>query len=172
MTPYEEPYQSRYQKRRLGALGIEWRPSSLRLAIGPDLSLDPVYQMLPLADLDVLIEPLPEFTDVMEWEPENPVQSDDNDSEYNITEENSSRGEQGSLDFDDSDDSECSAEDSGGDDSNKDIRRSKRRKQKAEASLCGVSNVLFPNSILICFEITKSFCLSSGRDHDIFGSAR
>lgn len=135
MTPYEEPYQSRYQKRRLGALGIEWRPSSLRLAIGPDLSLDPDFQMLPLADLDVVIEPIPEFMDVMEWEPENPVQSDDNDSEYNITEEYSSRGEQGSLDFDSSDNSECGAEDSGGDDSNKDIRRSKRRKQKPEVEI-------------------------------------
>lgn len=135
MTPYEEPYQSRYQKRRLGALGIEWRPSSLRLAIGPDLSLDPDFQMLPLADLDVVIEPIPEFMDVMEWEPENPVQSDDNDSEYNITEEYSSRGEQGSLDFDSSDNSECGAEDSGGGDSNKDIRRSKRRKQKPEVEI-------------------------------------
>ncbi|KAJ4888121.1 WD40/YVTN repeat-like-containing domain [Raphanus sativus] len=29
--PYEEPYQTMFQKRRLGALGKEWRPSSLKL---------------------------------------------------------------------------------------------------------------------------------------------
>ncbi|KAJ1407727.1 WD40/YVTN repeat-like-containing domain superfamily [Sesbania bispinosa] len=96
MIPYPEPYQSEFQQRRLGALGLEWRPSSLKLAVGPDFfSLDPDYHMLPLADLDVLTEPLPEFIDAMDWEPEIEVFSDDNDSEYNVTEDCSSRGEKG-----------------------------------------------------------------------------
>ncbi|KAG9139397.1 hypothetical protein Leryth_017313 [Lithospermum erythrorhizon] len=70
LIPYPEPYQSMYQQRRLGALGIEWHPPSVRFAVGNDITLDQEYQMLPIADLDMLLEPLPEFTDVMDWEPE------------------------------------------------------------------------------------------------------
>lgn len=135
MIPYPEPYQSAYQQRRLGALGIEWRPTSLRLAIGPDFSLDQEYQMLPLADLDVLIDPLPEFVDIMDWEPENEIQSDDTDSEYNVTDDYSTGGEQGSLSSNSSIDPGCSAEDSEIDDQMDGRRRSKRKKQKAEVSI-------------------------------------
>ncbi|KAF2289074.1 hypothetical protein GH714_025660 [Hevea brasiliensis] len=134
MNPYPEPYQSMYQKRRLGALNLEWKPPSIRLAAGPDFSLDPDYQMMPLADLDVLVEPLPEFVDAMDWEPENEVQSDDNDSEYNVTEECSTGGEQGSLNYNSSVYPECSTEDSEveGRDG---FHRSKRKKQKVEVSV-------------------------------------
>ncbi|KAL6193665.1 hypothetical protein ACLB2K_034749 [Fragaria x ananassa] len=133
MIPYPEPYQSAYQKRRLGALGSEWRPSSLRLAVGPDFSLDPDFQMLPLADLDMLLtEPLPEFVDAMDWEPENEMQSDDADSEYNITEDYSTGGEQGSLSSNPSVDPECSEEDSDEDAQLDGLRRSRRKKQKAD----------------------------------------
>ncbi|OWM88062.1 hypothetical protein CDL15_Pgr016635 [Punica granatum] len=137
MTPYEEPYQSMYQKRRLGALGIEWRPFSLRLTVGPDFSLNQEFQLLPLADLDVLLDPLPEFVDAMDWEPENEVVvvTDDNDSEYNVAEEYSSGGEQGSLGSTSSDEPEFKSEDSEAEDSIDGLRRSKRRKQKAEASV-------------------------------------
>ncbi|KAK0608266.1 hypothetical protein LWI29_028087 [Acer saccharum] len=137
MIPYTEPYQTMYQQRRLGALGIEWRPSSLKLAVGPDFSLDQDYQLQPLADLDVIIDPLPEFIDFMDWEPEIEVQSDDNDSEYNVTEEQLSIGEeQGSLGSNSSGDPECSAEDSENENSHRDSRRrSKRKKQKAEAEI-------------------------------------
>lgn len=136
MIPYPEPYQTMYQQRRLGALGIEWRPSSLKLAVGPDFSLDPDYQLQPLADLDVMVEPLPEFIDVMDWEPENEVQSDDNDSEYNVAEEYSTGEEQGNVSSTSSGDSECSAEESEDGDDHKDgLRRSKRKKQKAEVSV-------------------------------------
>ncbi|XP_057992634.1 uncharacterized protein LOC110633006 isoform X2 [Hevea brasiliensis] len=134
MNPYPEPYQSMYQKRRLGALNMEWKPPSIKLAAGPDFSLDPDYQMLPLADLDVLVEPLPEFVDAVDWEPGNEVHSDDTDSEYNVTEEYSTGGEQGSLNSNSSVDPECSAEDSeveGRDGSH----RSKRKKQKAEIEI-------------------------------------
>lgn len=136
MIPYPEPYQTMYQQRRLGALGIEWRPSSLKLAVGPDFSLDQGYQLQPLADLDVMIDPLPEFIDVMDWEPENEVQSDDNDSEYNVAEEYSTGEEKGSLSSTSSGDSECSAEDSeDGENPMDGLRRSKRKKQKAEAEI-------------------------------------
>ncbi|XP_058077259.1 uncharacterized protein LOC131225699 isoform X2 [Magnolia sinica] len=127
MLPYPEPYQNMYQQRRLGALGIEWRPPSVKLAVGPQ-----DYQLLPFVDLDRWIEPLPEFVDAMDWEQENEVQSDDNDSEYNATEEDSSEGEQECLSGS-SGDPECSAEDSEADHSNTEgLRRSKRRKHKAD----------------------------------------
>lgn len=141
MIPYPEPYQSAYQQRRLGALGSEWRPSSLRLAVGPDFSVDPDFQMLPLADLDMLItEALPEFVDAMDWEPENEMQSDDAGSEYNITEDYSTGGEQGSLSSNPSVDPECSAEDSDDDAQVDGLRRSKRKKQKADVSSLSKTN--------------------------------
>ncbi|CAI0467064.1 unnamed protein product [Linum tenue] len=131
MIPYEEPYQSMYQKRRLGALGLEWKPSIVKFAIGPDFSLDPVYHILPLADLDLPMEPLPEFVDVIDWEPEHEMQSDDADSEYNVPEEYSSGGEQGSLNSFSSGDPECSSDDSM-DEGRDDFRRSKKKKHRAE----------------------------------------
>lgn len=147
MIPYPEPYQTMFQQRRLGALGIEWHPSSLRLTVGPDFSLDQDYQLQPLADLDVIIDPLPEFVDVMDWEPENEVQSDDNDSEYNVPEEYSTGGERGSLSSTSSDDPVCSAEDSENEDNQNDgLRRSKRKKQKAEVSFFHILYSIF----LIC----------------------
>ncbi|CAN1281488.1 Bromodomain and WD repeat-containing protein 1 [Linum perenne] len=130
MIPYEEPYQSMYQKRRLGSMGLEWKPPSVKFAIGPDFSLDPVYHIFPLADLDLPIEPLPEFIDVMDWEPEQQMHSDDTDSEYNVPEEDSTGGEQGSFNSISSGDSDCSAEDSM-DEGKDDFRRSKKKKHRA-----------------------------------------
>lgn len=144
MIPYPEPYQTMYQQRRLGALGIEWRPSSLKLAVGPDFSLDQGYQLQPLADLDVMIDPLPEFIDVMDWEPENEVQSDDNDSEYNVAEEYSTGEEKGNISSTSSGGSECSAEDSEDGEAHMDgLRRSKRKKQKAEVSVLSLSLYIY-----------------------------
>ncbi|XVF28225.1 hypothetical protein REPUB_Repub15cG0011200 [Reevesia pubescens] len=135
MIPYTEPYQTMYQQRRLGALGFEWNPRALDLSVGPDFSLDQDYQIPPLADLDAIAAPLPAFLDVMDWEPEIELQSDDNDSEYNVPEEYSTGGEQGSLGSL-SGDPECSTEDSEIDDTHKDdIRRSKRKKLKAEIEI-------------------------------------
>ncbi|GKU85339.1 hypothetical protein SLEP1_g19 [Rubroshorea leprosula] len=135
MIPYEEPYQTMYQKRRLGALGLEWHPSSSKLAVGPDITLDQEYQMLPLADLDGMVDPLPEFMDVMDWEPEIEVLSDDNDSEYNVTEEFSAGVDQGIISSS-SGESECSAEDSEMEDNDNDVRRrSKRKKLKSEVEI-------------------------------------
>ncbi|XP_073311170.1 uncharacterized protein [Primulina huaijiensis] len=86
MLPYPEPYQNMYQQRRLGALGIEWRPSSMKFAVGTDIGMGQEFHILPLADLDVQ-DSLPDFVDAMYWEPENDGMNDDNDSEYNIAEE-------------------------------------------------------------------------------------
>lgn len=126
MLPYPEPYQSNYQRRRLGALNLEWRPPSLKFAIGTDIGLGQEYQILPLADLDVVADPLPEFLDAMFWEPENDVIVDSTDSEYNVTDEYSS-DEQGSLS-----NSSVDGESSGGNDvdDGSSRRRSKRKKPK------------------------------------------
>ncbi|KAH7578253.1 hypothetical protein JRO89_XS01G0359900 [Xanthoceras sorbifolium] len=131
MIPYEEPYQTMYQRRRLGALGVEWRSFSLKLAVGLDFSLGQDYVMPPLEDLERMMEPVPEFMDAVYWEPENELISDDTDSEYNIAEDCSSEGEQGSLCSNSSIDPECSAEDSEIERTHKDrLRRSRRRKHK------------------------------------------
>ncbi|XP_073113760.1 uncharacterized protein [Elaeis guineensis] len=134
MIPYPEPYQSMYQQRRLGTLGIEWRPPSVKFAVGPSYNVNTGdYQMLPIVDLDRWNEPLPEFVDVIDWEPENEVQSDDTDSEYNVADEYSSEGERESLSSSSSGEPVCSADDSGVDHNNESRRRSKRKKHKSEA---------------------------------------
>ncbi|KAJ8623351.1 hypothetical protein MRB53_031880 [Persea americana] len=134
MIPYPEPYQSMFQQRRLGALGIEWHPPSVRLAVGPADGQD--FQMPVFADMDRWIEPLPEI-DIMDLvEQENEVQSDDTDSEYNVTDECSSEGDQRNLSTGSSGDPECSAEDSDVDHSSKErLRRSKRKKRKTEVEV-------------------------------------
>nr|GEW61021.1 PH-interacting protein [Tanacetum cinerariifolium] len=71
MIPYPDPYQSMYQQKRLGSLGFEWRPSSVRFAVGTEISLvDQEYQVPPVVDLDILMDPLLEFLDAKDWEPE------------------------------------------------------------------------------------------------------
>uniref|UniRef100_A0A0E0CZH1 Uncharacterized protein n=1 Tax=Oryza meridionalis TaxID=40149 RepID=A0A0E0CZH1_9ORYZ len=97
MIPYPEPFQSMYQKRRLGTLGIEWRPPSVNFAVGPTYNATTgEYQIIPVIDPDRW-EPLPEITDFIELEPENEVISDDTDSEYDGLDEHSSEGEQEAL---------------------------------------------------------------------------
>ncbi|CAL9069102.1 unnamed protein product [Musa banksii] len=106
MIPYPEPYQSMYQRRRLGILGMEWRPTSLKLAV----------------------------VDAVDWEIENDMQSDDTDSEYNVTEEYSTEGEHESLSNSSCEDVEISAEDNSVDHDGKEgLRRSKRKKHKSRA---------------------------------------
>ncbi|KAL5069028.1 hypothetical protein RYX36_019915 [Vicia faba] len=124
MIPYPEPYQSQFQRRRLGALGIEWRPSLIKYAIGPDFSVGQDYQVIPLADLEGLLDPQPEFLDALLWEPEYDIVSDDNDSEYNVNEDNSSTAEQGTISVISSSDLEYSESDSNNRDG---LRRSRRK---------------------------------------------
>lgn len=127
MIPYPEPDQTMFQQRRLGALGVEWRPSSIKFSVGPDFSLGQDYIMPPLADLDRLIEPLPEFIDAMYWEPEHEVLSDDNDSEYNA--EVSSDGAKASPCSNSSNELECSSEDSDVENIYENSYHRKRRRQ-------------------------------------------
>ncbi|XP_054812506.1 uncharacterized protein LOC129313422 isoform X2 [Prosopis cineraria] len=126
MVPYPEPYQSQFQRRRLGALGIEWRPSSIKYAVGPDFSVGQDYQVIPLADLERMVEPQPEFIDAMFWEPEIEIISDDNDSEYNVNDDNTSEAEQGGISSISTSDPECSGDDWDS------LRRSRRKKQNVE----------------------------------------
>lgn len=148
MIPYPEPYQSMYQRRRLSALGIEWRPPSLQFAVGPSDNINVgEYQTLPIVDLERWVENLqamPDFVDAMDWEQENEVQSDDNDSEYNVTEELSSEREYCSLSS--SGDLESSAEES--EDNNHSGREGLRRSRRKESkrSRRDVSNYLFASS--------------------------
>ncbi|KAK1291482.1 hypothetical protein QJS10_CPB17g00905 [Acorus calamus] len=72
--------------------------------------LDQNVQLLPFLDLGRVVQPLSEFIDAIEWEPENEVQSNDTDSEYNVTDEFSSECEHESLCNSSSGDPECSAE--------------------------------------------------------------
>ncbi|XP_021730241.1 PH-interacting protein-like [Chenopodium quinoa] len=132
MIPYPDPYQSMYQRRRLGTLGIEWRPSSVQFSVGPDFSSGQDH-MIPLPDFDVLIDPLPDFVDVMDWEPE-VVVSDDTDSEFNVTD--SFGGNGGHISSASSGDLECSEEDTDADCIHRDsVRRSRRRKKKRETEI-------------------------------------
>ncbi|KAG8096270.1 hypothetical protein GUJ93_ZPchr0013g37356 [Zizania palustris] len=136
MIPYPEPFQSMYQKRRLGTLGIEWRPPSVNFAVGPTYNATTgEYQIIPIIDPDRW-EPLPEIMDFIELEPEIEVISDDTDSEYNGLDEHSTEGEQEVLSVDSSGASYSSAEIDG--DNLTDTaypRRSSRKKKKTD---CGV----------------------------------
>ncbi|XP_042411336.1 bromodomain and WD repeat-containing protein 1-like isoform X1 [Zingiber officinale] len=135
MIPYAEPYQSMYQRRRLGIMGIEWRPSSLKLAVGPTYNANTGdFQALPIVDLEQWVEPLPEIVEAIAWEVENDMQSDDADSEYNVTDEYSSHAGQESLSSTSCEEAEISADDSRDDNDGKEIlRRSRRKKHKSEA---------------------------------------
>ncbi|KAI5443588.1 hypothetical protein KIW84_012290 [Lathyrus oleraceus] len=56
------------------------------LASQDDFSVGQDYQVIPLADLEGVLDPQPEFLDALLWEPEYDIVSDDNDSEYNVKE--------------------------------------------------------------------------------------
>ncbi|KAK4758713.1 hypothetical protein SAY87_020014 [Trapa incisa] len=109
LIPYPEPYQTMYQKRRLGALGMEWQPQTINFSVGPDFNMGQDYQVPPLADLERLMEPLPEFIDALYWEPDNEILTDDNDSEFDVSEEYTSEDERQSLSSSSYSDPECSA---------------------------------------------------------------
>ncbi|XP_006649960.1 PH-interacting protein-like [Oryza brachyantha] len=135
MIPYPEPFQSMYQKRRLGTLGIEWRPPSVNFAVGPTYNATTgEYQIIPTIDPDRW-EPLPEITDFIELEPENEIISDDTDSEYNGLDEHSSEGEQEALSGDSSDASYSSAEIDGDNLTDTALRRSRRKKKKSDGGV-------------------------------------
>jgi hypothetical protein len=134
MIPYPEPFQSMFQKRRLGTLGFEWRPPSVDFAVGPTYNATTgEYQTIPIIDPDRW-EPLPEITDFVELEPENEVISDDTDSEYDGMDEYSSEGEKEILSGDSSGASYSSAEIDIDNPSSAAHKRNSRRKKKSEVS--------------------------------------
>lgn len=135
MLPYPEPYQSTYQQRRLGALGIEWRPSSITFAVGTDIGMGQEFQILPLADLDVVLDPLPDYGDAIFWEPENDVINDDNDSDYG---EEYFSDEKTSPSGSTSNDSVCSEEDRVKRPKDR-MRRSRRKKSLQDVSLISLN---------------------------------
>ncbi|KAJ8573705.1 hypothetical protein K7X08_010216 [Anisodus acutangulus] len=135
MLPYPEPYQSMYQRRRLGALGTEWRPTSIKFSVGTDPGLGQGYQVLPVADLDIIAEPLPEFVDTLFWEPDNGVLNDETDSEYNMNEEHSTEGEHECLRDGSSSGSVCSEEEKVRRSRKDGLRRSKRKKTVSEVEV-------------------------------------
>ncbi|XP_059311819.1 uncharacterized protein LOC132063338 isoform X1 [Lycium ferocissimum] len=135
MLPYPEPYQSMYQRRRLGALGTEWRPSSIKFSVGTDAGLSLGYRVLPVADLDIIAEPLPEFVDTLFWEPDNGVLNDETDSEYNMNEELSTEGEHECLRDGSSSGSVCSEEEKTRRSRKDSLRRSKRKKSVSEVEV-------------------------------------
>ncbi|KAL6902266.1 hypothetical protein ACP4OV_005142 [Aristida adscensionis] len=135
MIPYPEPFQSMYQKRRLGTLGTEWRPPSVNFAVGPTYNATTgEYQTIPIIDPDRW-EPLPEITDFIELEPENEVISDDTDSEYNGMDEYYSEGEQEILSGDSSGASYSSAETDVDASNAAHLRRSRRKKKKSDVDV-------------------------------------
>lgn len=133
MIPYPEPFQSMYQKHRLGTLGIEWRPPSVNFAVGPTYDATTgEYQIIPVIDPDRW-EPLPEITDFIELEPENEAISDDTDSEYNGMDDYSSEGEQEIWGGHSSGASYSSAEIDGSNlNSTSNLRRSRRKKKRSD----------------------------------------
>ncbi|VAH90333.1 unnamed protein product [Triticum turgidum subsp. durum] len=134
MIPYPEPFQSMYQKHRLGTLGIEWRPPSVNFAVGPTYhATTGEYQIISVIDPDRW-EPLPEITDFIELEPENEAISDDTDSEYNGMDDYSSEGEQEIWGGHASGASYSSAEIDGSNlNSTANLRRSRRKKKRSDA---------------------------------------
>uniref|UniRef100_A0A0E0NU09 Uncharacterized protein n=1 Tax=Oryza rufipogon TaxID=4529 RepID=A0A0E0NU09_ORYRU len=135
MIPYPEPFQSMYQKRRLGTLGIEWRPPSVNFAVGPTYNATTgEYQIIPVIDPDRW-EPLPEITDFIELEPENEVISDDTDSEYDGLDEHSSEGEHEALNGESSGASYSSGEIDGDNLTDSALRRSRRKKKKSDGGV-------------------------------------
>lgn len=151
LIPYPEPYQTMYQKRRLGALGMEWRPHAMNFAVGTDFSMGQDYQVPPLADLERLMEPLAEFIDALYWEPDNEILTDDNDSEYNVADEYTSEGERQSLSVGLYSDPECSTADSDDEQNHRaEQHRPGRNNRRTEVS-CLFAFVLYPSFLLLIF---------------------
>ncbi|CAM6028196.1 unnamed protein product [Sphagnum balticum] len=156
LIPYPEPYQSTYQQRRLGTLGINWTPPSVHLAIGA--TDDAVYIRHVDPPIAVLrpperhdrqgiltgvggnrwVEQPSEVGEAMDWEQEVVAGgglSEDTGSNYSASEESQSEEEAGhsgdSLDDEGlgSSDAEEGVEEQDG---KTNLRRSCRNKRKLE----------------------------------------
>jgi PH-interacting protein len=157
LIPYPEPYQSLYQQRRLGALGIEWTPSNVFLSIGttddvaytnpsnPPLALPlPIVPPSPVqqnrrgpqtAPGNRWVEQPSEVDEAMDWEQEVAGLSEDTGSDYSASEESRSEEAGGNQGGGDSHEEEAfGSEEEGWEerDSHTHLRRSGRNKRKAE----------------------------------------
>lgn len=156
LIPYPEPYQSIYQQRRLGALGIDWTPPQVFLAIGTTddaVFAIPTEQPLPFQPAiapsspdrrdrrglgnggNRWVEQPSEADEAMDWEQEVAGLSEDTGSNYSASEESQSE--------DDGKDVGCEASDEEGSDEDEEeeesdgrmhLRRSRRNKRKTEVS--------------------------------------
>lgn len=112
---------------------MEWRPSMMKFASGPDFSLGDDFQVFPLPDPEAIIDIL-EPIDATLWEPENEVMSDDADSEYDVAEECSSAKEKESIGTSSYGDTDSDSENFEVKHRHKDgLRRSKRKNERVEA---------------------------------------
>lgn len=155
MIPYQEPYQSMYQQRRLGALGIDWQPLCVNLAVGMDdmnyfafrdhpLVVHPNIQGSPIETAEDgarrWVEQPIDVDEEMDWEQDVARPSDDSGSDYSVSEESLSL-----LDDEEEDEGTASStEHLGHSDEDEDdgeeslqetrLRRSNRNKRKAEGN--------------------------------------
>ncbi|MCO5554971.1 hypothetical protein L7F22_008511 [Adiantum nelumboides] len=102
MIPYQEPYQSMYQRRRLGALGIDWQPLQLNLAVGMDdlnyvaFRDHPIvlHPHIPGSSVETAeggarrwVEQPVDVDEEMDWEQDLTRLTDDSGSDYSASEE-------------------------------------------------------------------------------------
>eukprot|EP00250_Pteridium_aquilinum_P018197 c23984_g2_i1 orf=336-5945(+) len=146
MIPYAEPYQSMYQQRRLGAIGINWHPPPAQWVAGSldDSSYLTVgFPLLPVPDEDDsaheaneggtrwVEQPFDE--EAMEWEQES---VDDAGSDYTLSFDNACEEDERDCSLTSSEDPESlDEEDSSEDEEHSQrarLRRSERNKKKEE----------------------------------------
>ncbi|CAK9221053.1 unnamed protein product [Sphagnum troendelagicum] len=157
LIPYPEPYQSTYQQRRLGTLGINWTPPSVHLAIGA--TDDAVYIRHVDPPIAVLrpperhdrqgiltgvggnrwVEQPSEVGEAMDWEQEVVAGgglSEDTGSNYSASEESQSDEEEAGHSGDSLDDEGLGSSDAEEgveeQDGKTNLRRSCRNKRKLE----------------------------------------
>lgn len=178
MIPYGEPYQSMYQQRRLGALGIDWQPLRVNLAVGIDdvnhvalfdhaLNFHPNFHGSPVDNADDgerWVEQPADADEEMDWEQDMTKLSDDSGSDYSISEEilslldddehTASSTEVLEYNEDEEDgDAEESAEDA-------ELRRSKRNKRKTQVRKL--------HQILLKFTILKNIVYDPKRNNSVY----
>lgn len=147
MIPYAEPYQSMYQQRRLGAIGINWHPPPAQWVAGSldDSSYLTVgFPLLPLPDEDDSVHEAhqagtrwveqPFDEEAMEWEQDS---VDDAGSDYTLSFENACEDDERDCSLTSSEDHSESfdEEDSSEEDELSQrarLRRSERNKKKEE----------------------------------------
>ncbi|CAM6121929.1 unnamed protein product [Calypogeia fissa] len=157
MIPYAEPYQTLYQQRRLGALGIDWQPPAVFYQIGtlddppyagpPDPPVPFQPPVVPSPDRrerrasaseggNRWVEQPNEADEGMDWEQEVVGLTEDSGSDYSASEEFEDDGEEKADTLDEVDSEEEEEDDEDEDEVRGDItirlRRSSRNKRKTE----------------------------------------